>query len=64
VIAAQNGQGPFSANVISGTSYIKNGRDLGAWVHVDFAFQAYLFATQWGLWRLLGRSLNTLMANF
>jgi hypothetical protein len=46
-LAVQNGQGPFSANVISGTSYIKNGRDLGAWDHVDFVFQAYLFATQW-----------------
>ena len=46
-LAVQNGQGPFPANVISGTSYIKNGRDLGAWVHVDFAFQAFLFATQW-----------------
>ena len=46
-LAVQNGQGPFPANVISGTSYIKNGRDLGAWDHVDFAFQAYLFATQW-----------------
>jgi hypothetical protein len=45
-LAVQNGQGPFSANVISGTSYIKNGRDLGAWDHVDFVFQAYLFATQ------------------
>ena len=46
-LAVQNGQGPFPANVVSGTSYIKNGRDLGAWDHVDFAFQAYLFATQW-----------------
>jgi hypothetical protein len=46
-LAVQNGQGPFPSNVISGTSYIKNGRDLGAWDHVDFAFQAYLFATQW-----------------
>ncbi len=46
-LAVQNGQGPFPANVIPGTSYIKNGRDLGAWDHVDFAFQAYLFATQW-----------------
>jgi hypothetical protein len=46
-LTVQNGQGPFPANVISGTSYIKNGRDLGAWDHVDFAFQAYLFATQW-----------------
>jgi hypothetical protein len=46
-LAVQNGQGPFPSNTISGTSYIKNGRDLGAWDHVDFAFQAYLFATQW-----------------
>jgi hypothetical protein len=46
-LAVQNGQGPFPANVISGTSYIKNGRDLGAWVHSDITFQAYLFAAQW-----------------
>jgi hypothetical protein len=46
-LEVQNGQGPFPANVVSGTSYLKNGRDLGAWVHGDFAFQAYLFATQW-----------------
>jgi hypothetical protein len=46
-LAVQNGQGPFPNNTVSGTSYIKNGRDLAAWVHVDFAFQAFLFATQW-----------------
>ena len=46
-LAVQNGQGPFPANVVSGTSYIKNGRDLGAWAHIDFVFQAYLFAAQW-----------------
>jgi hypothetical protein len=46
-LAVQNGLGPFVPNTISGTTYTKNGRDLGAWVHVDFAFQAYLFATQW-----------------
>jgi hypothetical protein len=46
-LAVQNGEGPFAGNVVSGTSYIKDGRDLGAWVHVDFAFQAYLFACQW-----------------
>jgi hypothetical protein len=28
-LAVQNGQGPFPANVVSGTSYIKDGRDLG-----------------------------------
>jgi hypothetical protein len=46
-LAVQNGQGPFAANMISGTSYIKNGRDLGAWLHSDITFQAYLFAAQW-----------------
>jgi hypothetical protein len=46
-LAVQNGQGPFKANIISGTSYIKNGRDLGAWLHADTPFQAYLFAAQW-----------------
>ena len=46
-LAVQNGQGPFPANIISSTSYIRNGRDLGAWDHVDFAYQAYLFAAQW-----------------
>ena len=44
---SQNGKKPALANVISGTTYIKNGRDLGAWDHVDFAYQAYLFAAQW-----------------
>jgi hypothetical protein len=46
-LAVQNGQGPFPANSISGTSYIKNGRDLGAFGHSDISFQAYLFAAQW-----------------
>jgi hypothetical protein len=46
-LAVQNGQGPFPANKISGTSYIKNGRDLGAFMHSDISFQAYLFAAQW-----------------
>jgi len=46
-LAVFNGQGPFPANPVSGTSYIKNGRDLGAWVHSDITFQAYLFAAQW-----------------
>src|SRR3984957_21355353 len=46
-LAVQNGQGPFASNVVSGTSYIKNGRDLGAWVLSDIAFQAFLFAAQW-----------------
>ena len=46
-LAVQNGQGPFPANVISGTTYIKCGRDLGAFVHSDITFQAYLCAAQW-----------------
>jgi hypothetical protein len=46
-LKVQNGQGPFAANTVSGTTFLKNGRDLGAWVHVDFTFQAYLFAAQW-----------------
>jgi hypothetical protein len=47
-LAVQNGQGPFPVNDISPTTtYLKNGRDLGAWDHVDFAYQAYLFAVQW-----------------
>jgi hypothetical protein len=46
-LAVQNGQGPFPPNSISGTSYIKNGRDLGAFAHSDISFQAYLFAAQW-----------------
>jgi hypothetical protein len=55
-LAVQTGKGPFPANVISGTSYIKNGRDLGAWVHSDISFQAYLFAAQWLLTH--GATLN------
>ena len=46
-LEVQNGQGPFPTNTIVGKSYIKNGRDLGAWVHVDVAFQGYLFAALW-----------------
>jgi hypothetical protein len=46
-LEVQNGQGPFAANPISGTTFLKNGRDLGAWVHVDFSYQGYLFAAQW-----------------
>jgi hypothetical protein len=47
-LEVQNGQGPFAANDSTPPiTYLKTGRDLGAWVHVDFAYQAYLFATQW-----------------
>ena len=52
-LASQNGHGPSNSNVISGTSYIKNGRDLGAYVHVDFLGQANLTAA---LWLLVNRA--------
>jgi hypothetical protein len=57
-LAVQNGQGPFPANGLSGTSYIKSGRDLGAWVHTDITFQAYLLAAQWLLTPTHGVPLN------
>jgi hypothetical protein len=46
-LACQNGQGPFPLNVVSGTSYIKNGRDISSFFHLDIAYQAYLTAAQW-----------------
>jgi len=46
-LRCQNGQGPFPPNVFSGTSYIKNGRDLAAYCHVDFYDEAYLVAALW-----------------
>jgi hypothetical protein len=51
-LACQNGMGPFASNTVSGTSYIKNGRDLGAWLHVDFLSQGPLTA---GFWLLANR---------
>jgi hypothetical protein len=45
-LAVQNGTAVPPPPVV-GTTYIKNGRDLGAWARVDFTFQAYLFAAQW-----------------
>jgi hypothetical protein len=48
-LACQNGKGPFAKNVISGTSYIKNGRDLGAYVKVDTVGQANFIAALWML---------------
>lgn len=45
-LAAQNGQGPFAMNNIDPTPrYIRNGRDLSAYVHVDHAYQAFFNAT-------------------
>lgn len=44
-LANQNGVAPASANAIDPTTrYIRNGRDLGEWVHRDFNYQAFLGA--------------------
>jgi hypothetical protein len=48
-LACQDGKGPFAKNVIAGTSYIKNGRDLGAYVKVDTVGQANFIAALWML---------------
>ncbi len=47
--ACQDGKGPFAKDVIAGTSYTKNGRDLGAYVKVDSVGQANLIAALWML---------------
>jgi len=46
--ACQNGKGPFTQNLIPG-GYIKNGRDLGAYVKVDTVGQANFIAALWML---------------
>jgi hypothetical protein len=47
-LRCQNGLGPFLAQARApSTSYIKNGRDLGAYVKQDFMAQANLTATLW-----------------
>jgi len=44
-LAIQNGQPPTSGNVFDPTPrYIRNGRDLGEWVHRDFSYQSFLGA--------------------
>jgi hypothetical protein len=44
-LACQNGQGPFPANIFDPTlRFIRTGRDLGQYVHVDQVYQAYLNA--------------------
>ena len=43
-LARQNGVNALASNVSAGLSYLKNGRDLGSWVHVDVLFQAYFQA--------------------
>ncbi|MGB8582960.1 MAG: vanadium-dependent haloperoxidase [Candidatus Sulfotelmatobacter sp.] len=47
-LSVQNGQGPFEENTLdSKPRYIRNGRDLCAYVHLDGPYQAYLAAAQW-----------------
>lgn len=44
-LKAQNGQGPFGGNIIdSQRRYLRNGRDLSAYVHIDVLFEAYFNA--------------------
>jgi hypothetical protein len=44
-LAAQNGEGPFGPNAVDPTArFIRTGRDLAAWVHVDVLNQAYFGA--------------------
>jgi hypothetical protein len=55
-LAVQNGQGPFGPNVIDPQlRYLRSGRDVSAWVHVDLLYQAYFMAM---LWLLRNATLN------
>jgi hypothetical protein len=47
-LACQDGKGPFAQSLIPG-GYIKNGRDLGAYVKVDSVGQANFIAALWML---------------
>jgi len=47
--ACHDGKGPFAKNVIPGASFIKNGRDLGAYVKVDTVGQANFISALWML---------------
>src|SRR5712692_9975246 len=47
-LAVQNGSGPFDGNLIDPTPrYIRNGRDLSAYVHIDVLYEAYFNACLW-----------------
>jgi hypothetical protein len=47
-LAARNGQGPFVRNQIDPQPrFIRNGRDLAAYVHTDQAFEAFYNAAIW-----------------
>lgn len=43
-LARQNGINPGASNAAGGLVWMRNGRDIGAWVHVDVLFQAYFQA--------------------
>ncbi len=43
-VARQNGVNPAAGDVAGGLVYMRNGRDLGQWVHVDVLFQGYFQA--------------------
>jgi hypothetical protein len=43
-LARQNGVNPAFSNVPGGLVYMRNGRDIGSWVHVDVLFQGYFQA--------------------
>ncbi len=43
-LAVQNGNVPGSQRFENKRRYLSNGRDLGAWVHIDVLFQAYFEA--------------------
>ena len=44
-LAVQNGQGPFGKNQVDpNPQHMRNGRGLGAYVHVDVLFEAYFNA--------------------
>ena len=47
-LAVQNGQGPFGSNVAdSQLRYLRDGRGVSAWVHVDVLYEAYFMAMLW-----------------
>src|SRR3989442_657082 len=48
-LKVQNGDGPFGSNAIDRQQlrYLRNGRDVSAWVHVDLLYQAYFMAMLW-----------------
>jgi membrane-associated phospholipid phosphatase len=55
-LAVQNGQPPSSGNTKDPqVRFLRNGRDLSAWVHVDLLYQAYFMAM---LWLVTNAALN------